>query len=92
MLEDYSNVFNERKLYLRFNGLVKAFIESFKGIKIQGNVAKRGTLFNHYYSEFKYHLYCAHYFLGQLDLLEKTIMQQYNKLKPFIEFQNEFLS
>jgi len=89
MLEDYVNVFNERKLYLRFNGLVKAFIESFKGIKIQGDVVKRGTLFNHYYSEFKYHLYCAYYFLGQLDLLEKTIMQQYNELKPFIEIQNE---
>ncbi len=89
MLEDYANVFNERILYLRFNGLVKAFIESFKGIKIQGNVAKRGTLFNQYYSEFKYHLYCAYYFLGQLDLLEKTIMQQYNELKPLIKFQNE---
>ena len=89
MLEDYANVFNERKLYLRFNGLMKAFIESFKGTKIKSNVAKRGALFNHYYSEFRYHLYCAYYFLGQLDLLEKTIMQQYNELKPFIEFQNE---
>ncbi|KKL81444.1 hypothetical protein LCGC14_1994680 [marine sediment metagenome] len=89
MLEDYANVFNERKLYLRFSGLMQAFIESFKGSKIKGNVAKRGTLFNHYYSEFRYHLYCAYYFLGQLDLLENTIIKQYNELKPFIEFQNE---
>jgi len=31
----------------------------------------------------------AYYFLEQLDLLEKAIMQQYNELKPFIQFQNE---
>ena len=89
MLEDYANVFNERKLYLRFNGLMKVFIENCKETKIKGNVARRVSLFNHYYSEFRYQLYCAYYFLGQLDLLEKTIMQQYNELKPFIMFQNE---
>ena len=89
MLEDYANVFNERNLYFRFSNLLKAFIESFKGKKIKGNLAKRGALFNHYYSEFRYHLYCAYYFLGQLELLENTIMQQYNELKPFIEYQNE---
>ncbi|KKL75059.1 hypothetical protein LCGC14_2058670, partial [marine sediment metagenome] len=60
MLEDYANVFNERNLYLRFSGLMKAFIESFKGSEIKGIVAKRGTLFNHYYAEFRYHLYCAY--------------------------------
>ncbi len=89
MLEDYANVFNEKKLYFRFSNLLKAFIESFKGKKIKGNIAKEGALFNHYYSEFRYHLYCAYYFLGQLDLLENTIIQQYNELKAFIEFQNE---
>ena len=89
MLEDYANVFNEKKIYLRFSGLMKAFIDSFKGTKIKGDVAKRGTLFNHYYPEFRHHLYCAYYFLGQLELLENTIIQQYNELKPFIEFQNE---
>ena len=89
MLEDYANVFNERNLYLRFSGLMKAFIESFKGSEIKGNVAKRGTLFNHYYAEFRYHLYCAYYFLRHLDLLENIIIKQYNELKPLIEFQNE---
>ena len=86
MLEDYAKVFNERKLYFRFSNLLKAFIESLKGKKIIGEVAKRGALFNHYYTEFRHHLYCAYYFLGQLDLLEKTILQQYNELAPFIEF------
>ena len=89
MLDDYANIFNQRKLFLRFNGLQKVFIEKFKGIKIVGKMLEKGRLFNHYFTEFKYHLYSAYYFLEHLEQLEKAIMNQYKELKPFIEFQNE---
>lgn len=89
MLEDYAKIFNQRKLFLRFNGLQKAFIEKHKGIKIIGKVATKGHLFNHYFNEYKYHLYSAYYFLEQLEQLEKAIMDQYKELKLFIEFQNK---
>lgn len=89
MLEDYASIFNRRKLFLRFNGLQKAFIEKYKGTIIKCKVAAKGHLFNHYFNEYKYHLYSAYYFLEQLTQLEKAIMDQYNELKTFIEFQNE---
>ncbi len=89
MLEDYANIFNKRKLFLRFNGLQKAFFEKLKNVKIEGKVAEKTRLFDHYFTEYKYHLYSAYYFLEQLEQLEIAIMKQYDELKPFIEFQNE---
>ena len=89
MLEDYANIFNKKKLFLRFNGLQKAFIEKSKEIKIKGEIVAKHDLFNHYFTEYKYHLYSAYYFLGQLEQLEKAIMNQFKELKPFIDFHGE---
>lgn len=89
MLEDYANIFNKKKLFLRFNGLFSTFSENLKGTKIISEFAERFHLFHHYFTEYKYHLYSAYYFLEQLEQLEKAIMAQYIELKPFIEFQNE---
>lgn len=89
MIEDYATIFNKKKLFLRFNGLQKAFIDELKGKKIVGKVVERENLFYHYFNEFKYHLFSAYYFIEQLEQLEKAIMDHYNGLKPLIEFQNE---
>ena len=89
MLEDYANIFNKKKLFLRFNGIQKVFFEKLKGTEVAGKVAEKWHLFNHYFNEFKYHLYSAYYLLEQLKQLEKAIINQYKELKPFIEFQNE---
>ena len=89
MLEDYANIFNNRKLYLKFNGLQKAFFDKLKDSKILSASNKRWTLFMHYFIEFKYHLYSAYYLLEQLEQLEKAIMTQYIDLRKSIEFQNE---
>jgi hypothetical protein len=86
MLEDYANIFNKRKLFLRFNGLQKGYI----GTKIKDKVLTKHILFNHYFNEYKYHLYSAYYFLEQLEQLENAIMNQYKYLKSSIEFQNEY--
>ena len=55
MLEDYASIFNKRKLFLRFNGLQKAFFEKIKNIKIEGKIAEKRRLFDHYFAEYKYH-------------------------------------
>ncbi len=89
MLEDYANIFNQRKLFLRFNGLQKAFIEKHKGAKIKGGIIAKHNLFIHYFNEYKYHLYSAYYFIEQLEQLEKAIINQYKELKPFIDFHDE---
>ncbi len=89
MLEDYANIFNQRKLFLRFNGLQKAFIEKHKGAKIKGGIIAKHNLFIHYSNEYKYHLYSAYYFIEQLEQLEKAIINQYKELKPFIDFHDE---
>ena len=92
MLEDYVNIFNKKNLFLRFNGLQTAFIEKIKGKKVEGVKLVKVNLFNHYFTEYKYHLYSAYYFLEQLEQLDKAIMTQFNELKPFIEFQDEKIS
>ena len=89
MLEDYANIFNKRKLFLRFNGLQKGYIEKFKENQIKGKIATKYNLFNHYFNEYKYHLYSAYYFFEQLEQLENAIMSQYKSFRSSIEFHNE---
>jgi len=89
MLEDYAKIFNQKKMFLRYNGLQIAFFEKLEGIEVVGKVVEKWHLFNHYFNEFKYHIYSAYYILEQLEQLEKAILDQFNELKSFIEFQNE---
>ncbi len=90
MLEDYANIFNKRKLFLRFNGLQQRYIEKYIGTKTKDKALTKHNLFNHYFNEYKYHLYSAYYFLEQLEQLENAIMNQFKYLKSSIEFQNEY--
>ena len=90
MLEDYVNIFNRRKLFLGFNGLQKGYIEKQVGKKTMGKVLTKHNLFNHYFNEYKYHLYSVYYFLEQIEQLENAIMNQYKNLRSSIEFHNEY--
>ena len=91
MLLNYAEIFNEKKLFLKLNGLQQAFRNKLKDFKIIGEILNKQKLFSHYYNEFLHHSYSAYYLIEQMNQLEIAIMKQYNELKLNIEFKNETL-
>ena len=91
MLLNYAKIFNEKKLFLKFNGLQLAFVNQLKELEISGEILDNLKLFSHYYNEFLHHSYSVYCILEQMNQLELAILKQYNELKPNIEFKSETL-
>jgi len=89
MLLNYAEIFNEKKLFLKFNGLQLIFINKLNDSDRNEEILNKQKLFSHYYNEFLHHSYSAYCIIEQMNQLEIAIMKQYIELKPNIEFKNE---